>query len=220
MDKKTRQRINNLLNKYFKWFVLLLIILLLIGGYYLVVKPKYRETMNSLKTHLRLEKQNYLVKKEKLAKIKKLVSVYKDTKEEKIEKINNFLPSDHNYERLFTEVDSLVSRNGLLLGKLSIKVAGERIDREGRRDRRSREKREANITRDLPSGVEKAELNVNVLGADYNSLKSLLTSLENNMRLMDVISVKFDPENGSAELLVWTYYFNEEYFEIRKDIKL
>lgn len=215
MDKKKRQYINDLLNKYFKWLVVVIVILMLVGGYFWVIKPKYQQTLDSIKTELKLKKQSYLSKKEKMKKVNKLASVYNDMGHQKIERINTFLPTGRDYEQLFTEMDSLVSQNGMILNMMSISAGGEksRQDQTGQQGENS-------LQRDLPSEVKTVKMNLEVTGTDYSGLKSLISSMENNLRLMDVVEVNFSPNKKTVQLVVWTYYFNPKEFDVVRDINL
>ena len=219
MNKKTRQYVNDLLNKYFKWAVLLVVILMFLMGYFWVLQPKYEDTMDSIKTHLRLKRQSYLTKKEQLAKIEKLASTYKNMDQEKIDKVNTFLPTGRNYERLFTEMDALVSRNGLILSQMNMNVEGESNEKEGRQQNEN-EQEEDSIQRSTPSKVRAVKIKMKLAGVDYPGLKSFISSLENNLRLMDVTSINFSPDKGTAQLRVRTYYFNKKDFDVTRDINL
>lgn len=219
MNKKTEQKLNFFFNRYFKWFVLLIVLAFLVAGYFVVIKPKYQQTIQSIQRHVKLQSQNYLVKKENLEKAKELISVYNNTDNEKIRKINTLLPTDPSHEELFTVFDDLTSRNGLVLNRMDIFLASEK--EEESRSRIGKKKEGAQLMeRNLPEYIKKAEISIEVLGTDYAGLKSFLTSLENNLRLVDVVNINFDPGRESAELQLWTYFFSSENFDIKRDVEL
>lgn len=221
MDKKTKQYVNNLLNIFFKWFVLLVVILVGVAGYFLVIQPKYEDTLSSIKTELRLKRQGYLTKKEELEKFKELASIYNDLDRQKIERVNTFLPSGYNYERLFTEVDSLVSQNGMILSSMNVNVEGEKEEGGSSQDQSGNTQQDTDSSqKEAPSKVKKVRMKLEIMGVNYSGLKSLISSMENNLRLMDVTKVNFSPNEGTVQLIVWTYYFNAEAFDPTRDVNL
>jgi Tfp pilus assembly protein PilO len=208
MDKKTKQQINNLLNKYFKWVILLVVVFILITGYFWVVKPKYEETMASLEERLDLEKQEYLSKKKKMQKIEKLAMTYNEINDRKIKRVNHLLPTDYSYESLFTEINALVSNNGMLLTDIGIKES------------EAKDSDEKGAEKDLPNLIKITEIEVEVMGVNYSGLKNLLSDFENNLRLLDITGVNFDPGSSSVSLVMQTYSFNKEEFDINTEINL
>ncbi len=208
MDKKTKQQINDILNKYFKWMIFFTVIFILIIGYFLIIQPKYEDTMTFLENRLNMEKQDYLNKKEKMQKFEKLMEVYGDIDAKNIDKINTLLPNNYSYERLFTEISSLVSKNGMLLTRVNIN------EHEGEASGESGDGKDKKELRDLPRPVKTTKLSIDVIGVNYSGLKSLLSDLETNSRMMDVINVTFNPANNSAGLDIQTYYFDEKKFNV------
>jgi RNA processing factor Prp31 len=212
MDKKTKQQINNLLNSYFKWVIFLVAVFILIAGYILVIKPKYEDTMSFLESQLNLERQAYLQKQKEMAKLEELVAAYNDIDNQNIHRVNTLLPDNYSYERLFTELNEIVSENGMFLAQVDI------VD-EKKKEEKSSES-DGGIKRDLPPLIKTVNVNMQVLGVDYPGFKNLLGNIENNLRLMDITNVEFNPGNNMVEMSIQTYYFDEKKFDVDKEASL
>lgn len=224
MEKRTKQHINNLLNKNFKWFVLLVVMGAFIWGHFFIVEPQFKDTIRSFRTHLSLERQNYVSKKKELEKVKSIMSVYNRMEQEKKDRLNTFLPSRYSYERLFTELDSLVSANGILSSRITINVPEEQRKEEEREDEGGGDvteiKEDEEIERNIPPAVKTAKAEIEMMGVSYSALRSLVSDLENNLRLMDVVRVHFNPKDNTGSLILWTYYFDEDNFDPERDTQL
>ena len=123
-----------------------------------------------------------------------------------IKKIDYILKPKDVPEELFSQVEAIVKKNGLLLKSLKIESGGEESkDSSQKVSRTTEEKTEVA----LPPEIGKTKATLEVLGVDYFGLKSLLASMENNLMLMDVASVNFAPEGNSVQLVFYTYYLKE-----------
>ena len=63
----------------------------------------------------------------------------------------------------------------------------------------------------LPKGVGKIEVNFNAEGVDYYGLKNLIQSIENNLQIMDIENLKFNPEENTITIKFFTYYISKIY---------
>ncbi len=58
----------------------------------------------------------------------------------------------------------------------------------------------------LPSEIGRIKVTLSIIGVDYFSLKNTLNTIENNLMIMDIISLDFQPSNNSVDLVFYTYY--------------
>ena len=205
-EGQTRQKINVLLIEYFKWLIAFLVLVVLALGYFFLLKPEYEEVVQSAKSGQLNKEQEYLERREYLGKLKNLVAVFQSVKPSEIKKIDYILKPKDVPEELFSQVEAIVKKNGLLLKSLKIESGGEESkDSSQKVSRTTEEKTEVA----LPPEIGKTKATLEVLGVDYFGLKSLLASMENNLMLMDVASVNFAPEGNSVQLVFYTYYLKE-----------
>ncbi len=219
MREKTEQRINYLSNKYFKWLIILFIIIFFVFGYFFIIKPKYEQIIQSIQMQADLQSQDYLTKKDNLEKVKRIVSLYNQAESEKIKSVQTLLPTNPSHEKIFTVLDDMISKNGLILDEIKISIPSQ----EGEIEKGGGSTQEENleiIDRDLPQQVKRVDINMSLMGVSYPGLKSFLTNLEDNLRLVDVASIDFVSDSGAVNLKLQTYFFDDKSFNIKRDIKL
>jgi len=205
-EEQAGQKINILLVRYFKWLIAFLVLVVFILGYFFLLKPKYEEIAKLTGDGQLSKEQEYLERREYLDKLKNLVAVFQSVKSSEIKKIDYILKPKDVPEELFSQVEAIVKKNGLLLKSLKIESGGEESkDSSQKVSRTTEEKTEVA----LPPEIGKTKATLEVLGVDYFGLKSLLASMENNLMLMDVASVNFAPEGNSAQLTFYVYYLKE-----------
>ena len=205
-EEQIKQKVNVLLVRYFKWLVAFFVLVVLIFGYFLLLKPKY-EGIAKLTSDGQLSKeQEYLERREYLDSLKNLVAVFQSVKLSDREKIDYILKKKDVPEELFSQIETIVKKNGLLLK--SLKIEPEETDSKSSSQKVSRGGEEKTVV-SLPPEIGKIKATLEVLGVDYFGFKSLLTSMENNLMLMDVVNVNFSPEGNSAQLVFYTYYLKK-----------
>jgi len=205
-EEQAGQKINILLVRYFKWLIAFLVLVVFILGYFFLLKPKYEEIAKLTGDGQLSKEQEYLERREYLDKLKNLVAVFQSVKSSEIKKIDYILKPKDVPEELFSQVEAIVKKNGLLLKSLKIESGGEESKDSSRKVSRTTEEKTEVA---LPPEIGKTKATLEVLGVDYFGLKSLLVSIENNLRLMDVVNVDFSPEGNSVQLVFYTYYLKE-----------
>ncbi len=144
------------------------------------------------------EEADFESKKNELQKIKDLLQAYKDIEENYKKKINSIVPYRENKEEIFSEINYLVTRNGLLLQSVNLSEGGGYDISDslslGGKDY-------------LASGeMKKVTISFGVRGTDYEVFKNFLSAIENNLPILDVVSLSFDPNNKVSNFLIDTYY--------------
>ncbi|MFA4834339.1 MAG: hypothetical protein WC619_05925 [Patescibacteria group bacterium] len=204
-EEKIGQKINVLLTRYFKWLVVLFVLVVFILGYFLLLKPKYEEIAKLTSDGQSSKEQEYLERRGYLESLKNLVAVFQSVKLSDQEKIDYILRKKDVPEELFSQVEAIVKKNGLLLKSLKI----EPIEPESKSSSQKVKRGEEKAAVSLPPEIGKTKATLEIMGVDYFGLKSLLTSIENNLMLMDVVNVDFVPEGNSVQLTFYTYYLKE-----------
>lgn len=205
---KNRDTLSLIWDKYFQVFLAGVLILSLILAYFLILGPKFQATQSALQANIDEQQSIYSGQQKKLANLKALVDLYKKIDMADLQKFNAVLPDKYIPERLYGELEEIVSRGGWLVTSVRImdpedaakQVKATAVDEEGN---------------SLPAAIQPTEdarlgtinFEVNVSAIDYAGLKSLLRLLEKNLRLIDVQSVGFNPDGNSATLELTTYYY-------------
>ncbi len=203
-DQSLRQRkmltrvVNKFLSDYFGFIVAGLVILILAIGFFMLLKPKYDQMMQVIGTINKQEESDFENKKRELQKINNLLKSYGDIDEAYKNKIYSILPVRENKEEIFSEINYLVSRNGLILENVNLTEGGG-----------------YDISDSLPAGgenylasgeIKRVSISMRVRGTDYESFKNFLSAIENNLPVLDVVNLSFDPGSKSANFMLMTYY--------------
>lgn len=203
--KAKEQRINMFLVRYFKWLVVLFVLIVFISSYIFLIKPKYQKITQLVGANKISREQEYLERKEYLAGIKDLINIYKKINLSDIKKVNLILSKGNNYEELFTQLESIVLKSGLLIKSLKID-SEEYVGKENILKKPKISRKESGTDSSLPSEIGRIKVTLSIIGVDYFSLKNILNNIENNLMIMDIISLDFQPSNNSVDLDFYTYY--------------
>jgi len=204
-DEKTKHRINFVFFRYFKWFVLLMILIILVFDYIFFIGPKYKEMENKKKEISNNEELEYFSQKRKVKQLNDLINVYRKISETDMKKIDLLLPSEEKiHEELFSQIESIILRNGLLLKSLEIDVEESNVkSAKNLNNTKANEQIGEDI---LPKEIGRIRVSLNILGVDYFKLKDLVRVFENNLRLIDIDDINFQPDNNSVIINFYTYY--------------
>ena len=209
---KKRSKINNFLNKYFHFIIIIIVLLILTLAYFYIIKPKYFKAMEAIEGNLSSQKEIYLEQLTKLNNYKSLVNAYKKVSPAEIEKINSILPTKYEKEQLFIELGYVIPENGFQLNNLTItekKTDDEEVsDPRARRDQ-GEEVSETDFLQKLPKGVGYIMIDLDIALVDYKNFKRLLNILENNIKLLDIYKLSFNPSSESAQISAVSYYLEK-----------
>jgi len=138
-----------------------------------------------------------------LAKVKQLIKIYKENKDN-IDKIDFILPLKEDIPNLLVQVEALVLEQGLILDKLEVTTPTEETG-GGVSLAENRAKKETSTTK-----YNTLNIDLGFTG-DYSALKNFLKATEENMRLIDINSIGISPESEASgifrfDLSLKTYY--------------
>ena len=159
------------------------------------IKPAYNEI--KILTQEIEAKQNTLAEKQKLVvDIEKLISQYEDIKG-KVNKVFYVLPSEAEIPNILVQLEALASENGIIFESINF---GE-IQQSGqgkitfKETSLSPEEQENSMIVDHCKSIS---VDVKLIGS-YENFKNYLKSLENNIRIMDIISISFSGVSGEEK---------------------
>ena len=213
--RRRRNTINRLLNEYFGLIVILVVASVFMAAFIFLIKPKYKEILDSINTTFFTNNQ-LAPKYKQLEDYKDILRSYKAIDPAQIKKVDDMIPPRYIKQDLFTELVFIIAKKGFVVNSLDITgdssplfgaVAGAPGAQAGAVMISNRQN---NDTATSPSdsaniGVMTAKVSVNKI--DYPGLKVLLGVLENSLRIIDVKSVTFNPANNTANLTLDTYYY-------------
>ncbi len=197
-----------LFQKYFYYFIILEIIIVIALGYLFLLKPKINIIFAD-DTRIALEDQKAQEKvikyNKQIEELKEITAEYSKISETDINKINQILPDEPEERGLFVQIEKIVKANGLLLESIFIDDSDAKAAQTKTKSRRSgivEAEKEVDI-----SNMKELKIIFTVNEVSYPAFKSLLGSLEKNLRIIDVDTIEYDPKGESAVLLVKSYYW-------------
>jgi hypothetical protein len=169
--------------------LILLIAIFTVAGY-LLVWPEYgrlvdaQEKIISQKKALEDESNSF-------RGTNKLIENYADISSEKREKIEMMLPSEVDEAGLFSLFESLAQKNKIIV--LAVDIS----EKEAAGDLKNLGVSEVQVSLNLTAGPDSENA--------YGDFKNFLADLEENLRLIDLISINYTPETTSYTLNLKTY---------------
>jgi len=193
-DPKEKNSLNLFLNDYFNIIIVGVVLIALVVAYFLIIQPKYDATMSAIRINIEQQQRLYTEQVKKLNNLKTISSLYEKISPADLKKFNGVLPDDYVKERLFGELEEIISQNGFILNSVSI----------------SKEELKAGDAGDGKSGkVGSLNIQLAISTIDYTGFKNLLRLLESNLRLFDVTNLTFSPGANTANLTLTTYYYSQ-----------
>ncbi len=206
INAQIKNNINIFLDRYFGAIAIITAVIVLVLGNLLLVWPKYKQIINDIESAEKKESLDYAKRQKYLNQLKELKSEYQKISQDDIKKIEIMLPQENNKEELLAQMENLISKNGFLLTDLRVEdVAAKQESSAGAAKGQSAGDKGLIVQAAKP-GLNKVKININVVGTDYEGLKRLLGVIENNLRLMDVTNLFFDPEGRKSSLEMYAYY--------------
>jgi len=194
--QKNQNSINLFLNNYFNIITVAVLILFLAVSYFMFIKPKFDATMSAIQSNIEQQQKLYTDQQKKLANLEIISDLYKKIPSGDLKKFNGVLPDSYIKERLFGELEEIISKNGFILNAVNI----------------SREEKKLPTTEGMAprsASIGTIDLQLSISAIDYAGFKNLLRLLENNLRLFDVTTVSFSPGGNAASLTLSTYYYKK-----------
>ncbi|MCK9578923.1 MAG: hypothetical protein M0Q92_00545 [Methanoregula sp.] len=183
--------------RYFYYFIILEVALVLGFGYWFLLKPKIKiiyQSQGEKNAAYQKNEQELAALDKQIGELSKIKQNYDSLGSENEAKVNEMLPQTSGQRDLAMQINKMAAANGLLLKSIDFgekETAGQEIA-------------------PAQTLAKEVEINFEVMGVTYPALKSLLNSLENNLRLIDVSAVKYSPKGETAELTVKSYYLSDD----------
>jgi len=187
-DQQLSKKVNSFFIEYFNFVAFVILLFILILGCLIFILPKYKSVskeINDAKLH---QEETIFKQKSYLAQLNRLNVTYGKITDEQKNKINKLLPEEPEAEKLMAQLEVLMRENGVPISSLFVKFDEEKSENLNNKD------------------IAEVNISISLAGLNYNTIKNLLNSIENNLRILDVRSLQFSPEGGPASLEIVAYY--------------
>ncbi len=192
--------------KYFTWLNIVFFLTLIFFGYTYIIKPKYNtigeQTAQAL-DKLQAEKEK---RENYLNRLIRLNRQFQKISKEDRQKVDKVLASEPDMENLLKQMELIIKENGFLIQSLSVTVQDQSSEAADKNQKILKPKKKE-------PEIGKIKIELGLAGVDYYNLKRLLNIFEQNVRLMDVNKIDFEPSSETVDLTIFTYY------EINQDKK-
>lgn len=203
-----KQKINNFLINYFYLVVYAVVIATLASGYFLFILPKYNQIMKDSEIESKMLEGEFSEQQKSLIQMNDLRNRYEMIAKKDREKVQAMVPDEPQIENLISEMEMIAKKNGLILSVLSVEVDNSTTKRSSLDPSSALgKKKEAGDT--TPSGVGKVNIEMQLVGTDYNNLRNVIKTVENNLRLLDIIKISFEAANTKTNLDMVAYYLKK-----------
>jgi len=189
-------QIIKLTTRNFKAVAIVVVVILLSVGYLLFIGPKL-ETINQYKTvsydSLQSELEDQKIYLEDLKE--QYVEYNKWTKAD-IDLIEQVLPDSPDNPGIFSQMEKMISDAGYTLTTISISRS---VEVRGKESAKSAD----------AGSIKTLTLQLGIKGPGdygYDNMKTLLRTVEKNLRILDLVSFSYNPQTDSLILNVRTYY--------------
>jgi hypothetical protein len=164
------------------------------GGFFWLIQPAIGN-YQSAQIELAGTKEKIKGVEDSITELNELNAGYKDVlKNEQgfVDKLGLMTPEKTNPEDVFPEIENLATKNGLLITSVGVK-----------------RNEKATVNSKNINGLGEDIVSLDLIGADYQGIKSFLRVLENDLRLKDIQSLSFSLANYSLHLEFKIYFLNK-----------
>jgi len=190
----------------FNILIFILFLFILIPGYLFLIGPAdgdYQKNKNSFNILDGQREQNLNL----LASYQKTFSNYQDISAFDKDKINAILPDQVEEASLYVNLESLVQSIGIALDSISIEaVELEKIKKPVSAQSDDSSPEASGAVADPRENINYVNIKLELSEVSYPKLKELFSTIENNLRLLDITSYSFDPTGASLTLALKAYY--------------
>lgn len=198
--QKNQNSLNLFLNNYFSIFIVAIVIVIFLVAYFLVIRPKFVQTLSAIKANIETQQKLYETQQKKLISLKAVSELYKKIDKDDLKKFNGVLSENYVKERLFGELEEIVTANGYVLNSVKVSRPEDSLDPG---------KLEESGAEDLSPRLGQIDVIISISKIDYPGFKSLTKVLENNLRLFNIVKLDFSPSDGAANFTLATYYYKK-----------
>ncbi len=212
IDFKKRKRCNELnkfLNANFKYFIVVLILLIFWASFRFIIQPKFISAVIVTNEILAERQAKFIEKYQELEYHKRVLNEYSNIKSSDLSKINKMIPAEYSRGDLFVGLTHFLTSNNFKVEKIDVKSSfSSEVASSRRADPETivENPYQKHIS-SLPTNISYWIAEIELSSISYQNLKYLLDILENNLRLLDVVSIDFQPEDKTVKIGLLTYYY-------------
>lgn len=199
-------KINGFLINYFNYLILVLSLVILAAGLFTLVYPKYRQISKANEAAKNSLQIKYEARFNYLNSIRNLKKLYQAINVGDRDKIAVMVPAESDTSIIITEIESIAVRNSAIMTSIKIEPLSAGGATNDRVEAKENKEPPAGIFNQPPSGVGLVKIEVSLSSVNYQILKNIIKTFENNLRLFDIAKINFNVSENKALLSIYSYY--------------
>lgn len=214
--RKFLNRISSFLNSHFQYFSFLVLFFVFWFSFNFIIEPKYEKISLASSEILETKKSLFISEYKELASYKKNIDIFESINSGDMDKISKMIPSEYSRDDLFTEFTYFLMKNNFNVKSISvsnaenISVEKQALSRRSGASENPEFFRKTQVSLPLPPGIGSWLIRAEVSNITYTDLKYLLDIIENNLKLVDVVSIDFDPAANIVSFDALTYFYKNK----------
>lgn len=211
----------NLFTRYFKPILFLTVVIILGAAYFLLLSPLFKEYQTLTKQVIEEKRENLEQQKKIFNELSELNKVYNEVSPSLKDKVQELLPTQPALPNLYYNLDQLATVAGYKILSVDINVPKQEQKKSTQEFRAPTEEmgegeeiRPAEMTGAKMSepaisqkSLKEIKITLELEGNGYLTFKNFLDLLEHNLRILEVESFSYDPEETTISLNLKTYYY-------------
>ena len=204
--KLLKIKINIFLMDYFNYLIFSFSLIILVVGLLTLVYPRYKQVSQEKEEAKNSLQVEYKTKSDYLDSILNLKSIYQLVSDEEKAKISNMLPATRDTSIIITEIESIAIKNSAILNSIKIEPQSTGSGTSSRTEVKEGKGSLAGIFNEPPDGVGLVKIEIKLSSVNYQTLKNIIKTFENNLRIFDIAKINFDVNKNEALLNIYSYY--------------
>lgn len=205
-DKKSaavlKIKTNKFLINHFNYLILALSAIIAVAGLFILVYPKYQQISKTNKEIRKNFLTEYEAKLEYLNSARNLKKLYQSVSDDDKAKIDAMAPKQSDTSSIINEIEAIIASNSAILNSIRIEpVSGDR-----KVETKENKEPAPGIFNQPPSGAGLIKIEVKLSSVNYQVLKNIIKTFENNLRLFDLAEINFKVSENQALLNIYSYY--------------
>jgi len=137
--------------------------------------------------------------------LSQLTDKYSEIDDYLVDKVLGILPSSSDLPNLYYTLEQLANNANYKLLSTNINLPSDKNKNNQASSQFLLD--ESDTVTDEPKKVKRADIILSLEGSGYSNLKKFIDSVENNLRLMDIKSVSYDPTKTTVSINLVGYYY-------------
>ena len=213
LGSQIRKTFLYILFKNYKIISVVLVIIIVGFGGFTVLYPKYQGIQNQGLLDFGNKQKKLEERQSYLNRLEKMVEDFRTINKTDVENLKNLLPESQEIPELFVMLDRLGADIGMKVTRITLSPQSVTRVNEVSSEKSSQSNNQALAAENESTYSKTVQIgSINIIvgleaeSIDYGKFKNMLTTLEKNMRILDINTINYEPGADTYQLNMTTYY--------------